>query len=79
MVLEKGEHDLSHILKSKSITKEQVKDFWRQIINAVNEIHKVGIVHTDLKPANFLLVGEMLKLIDFGIANCIQVGREFLF
>ena len=75
MVLEKGEHDLSQILKSKTITKEEVKDYWRQIINAVNEIHKVGIVHTDLKPANFLLVGKMLKLIDFGIANCIQDNK----
>lgn len=31
-----------------------------------------GIVHSDLKPANFVIVNASLKLIDFGIANSIQ-------
>ena len=33
-------------------------------------IHE-NIVHSDLKPANFVLVSGQLKLIDFGIANAI--------
>ncbi len=34
-------------------------------------IHEEKIVHSDLKPANFVLVKGQLKLIDFGIANAI--------
>ncbi|KAF8404157.1 hypothetical protein HHK36_009037 [Tetracentron sinense] len=43
-----------------------------QILQAVKTIHEERIVHSDLKPANFLLVKGSLKLIDFGIAKAIM-------
>jgi len=42
------------------------------MLHAVQVIHRVGIIHSDLKPANFLLVAGRLKLIDFGIASAVQ-------
>ena len=38
----------------------------------MDTIHEARIVHSDLKPANFLMVEGQLKLIDFGIAKAIQ-------
>ena len=42
------------------------------MLEAVNTIHEERIVHSDLKPANFMLVKGSLKLIDFGIAKAIM-------
>lgn len=42
-----------------------------KILEAVQVIHDEKIVHSDLKPANFVLVKGQLKLIDFGIAKAI--------
>ncbi|CAN4081354.1 unnamed protein product [Withania somnifera] len=81
MVLEYGEIDLAHMLSLKwreldgsdSIIDENwLRFYWQQILLAVNTIHEERIVHSDLKPANFLLVRGSLKLIDFGIAKAIM-------
>jgi len=45
-------------------------DFF-QMLQAVHVIHEEKIVHSDLKPANFVMVKGSLKLIDFGIAKAI--------
>jgi serine/threonine-protein kinase TTK/MPS1 len=38
-------------------------------VQAVREVQTHRIVHADLKLNNFLLVGNAVKLIDFGIAK----------
>ncbi|EOA33656.1 hypothetical protein CARUB_v10019825mg [Capsella rubella] len=81
MVLEYGEIDLAHMLSQKwreiegsdrTIDENWLRFYWQQILQAVNTIHEERIVHSDLKPANFLLVRGSLKLIDFGIAKAIN-------
>lgn len=38
-------------------------------------IYVEGIIHSDLKPSNFLVVGCQVKLIDFNISNSIASER----
>lgn len=61
--------------KKEKIPREMVKFYWGEMLRAVQVLHKEGIVHSDLKPANFLIIGGNLKLIDFGIAGVIQNDR----
>lgn len=43
-----------------------------QMLECVQVCHDRGIIHTDLKPANFVLVRGALKIIDFGISHAIE-------
>ncbi|KAH8694112.1 putative checkpoint protein kinase [Talaromyces proteolyticus] len=78
VLMEIGESDLEKILTYRLNAEDAVFDpsftryYWKEMLECVQAVHKFNIVHSDLKPANFLLVQGRLKLIDFGIANAIQ-------
>src|SRR5579859_5900918 len=70
--MECGEIDFAHILAKHQgvpLGLNFIRVYWQQMLQAVQAIHEEKIVHSDLKPANFLLVQGQLKLIDFGIAK----------
>ncbi|KAI8607991.1 kinase-like domain-containing protein [Chytriomyces sp. MP71] len=74
LLLEYGEIDLAHLLmRDKSFIGNLnfIRMQWTHMLQAVHQIHNEKIVHSDLKPANFLIVEGKLKLIDFGIAKSI--------
>ncbi|TIC21363.1 kinase-like protein [Wallemia mellicola] len=74
MRMECGEIDFARLLyeqQGKRLNMNFVGMYWEQMLRAVHAIHEEAIVHSDLKPANFVLVKGSLKLIDFGIAKAI--------
>ncbi|OGE54401.1 hypothetical protein PENARI_c006G01473 [Penicillium arizonense] len=78
VLMEIGESDLEKILTYRLNAEDAVFDinftrfYWKEMLECVQAVHEFNIVHSDLKPANFLMVQGRLKLIDFGIANAIQ-------
>lgn len=76
VVLEKGTTDLSKIIKQLStrhLPLHKLIYYWMEMLYAVQQIHRHGIVHCDLKPSNFVMDEEgTIKLIDFGISCSIQ-------
>lgn len=78
VLMEMGESDLNRVLTLRLNAEDAAFDitftryFWKEMLECVRAVHAYDIVHSDLKPANFLLTQGRLKLIDFGISNTIQ-------
>ncbi len=68
MDLVEGE-TLGQRLNRGPLTREETLKLGRDILDALEAVHRLGIVHRDVKPANIFLVGGRALLADFGIAR----------
>ncbi|KAJ9086400.1 Serine/threonine kinase MPS1 [Entomophthora muscae] len=77
LAMELGDINFEGLIRSQEqtyIDMDFIRLYWRHMLRAVQAIHAHHIVHTDLKPENFVLAKGILKLIDFGIARAIPKG-----
>ncbi len=65
-------HPSSRIHTAAGLEVNFVRLVWQQMLEAVDAMHEQRVVHSDLKPANFVFCRGTLKLIDFGIAKIIS-------
>ena len=68
---------MSYLMKEDTINEKKAQFYIAEIILCINEIHKMGCIHRDLKPDNILIdkTGH-LKLSDFGLS---VISNEKLF
>jgi len=80
---------LSELVKVRPLSLERFVDFTRQICLGLQCAHQgilyegeiCPIVHRDIKPSNILIVrdstlGELVKILDFGIARLVQTNHS---
>lgn len=48
--------------EKKELSEESKEIYAIQMLDAVNFIHKKGIIHRDIKPSNFLINNSIIKL-----------------
>ncbi|XP_051550763.1 testis-specific serine/threonine-protein kinase 6-like [Myxocyprinus asiaticus] len=71
IVMEAAEKDLlKKIHEVNRISKDQSKTWFSQMVSAVDYLHKLDIVHRDLKCENILLTAkDQVKVTDFGFGR----------
>nr|XP_033791607.1 hormonally up-regulated neu tumor-associated kinase-like isoform X2 [Geotrypetes seraphini] len=64
---------MDRICDKKKLEETEVRRYTRQIMSAVEHLHRHGIVHRDLKIENFLLdENNNIKIVDFGLSNTLK-------
>ncbi len=58
----------------RPIAADEANAIVAQLLRGLDAVHRVGIVHRDVKPENVMLVDGRVKLVDFGIARRVDGG-----
>ncbi|KAI8925326.1 kinase-like domain-containing protein [Entophlyctis helioformis] len=71
-VFEFADGNLYQLMKDQDgrlFPEADVKKYIFQVLQGLAYMHKHGFFHRDMKPENLLLVGEVVKIADFGLAR----------
>lgn len=64
--------DLFHFISKKPCSEKLARTFLRQMVSALDYLHASGIAHLDIKPENFLISPQGVKLIDFDFSHKLE-------
>ncbi|XP_078398989.1 hormonally up-regulated neu tumor-associated kinase [Cetorhinus maximus] len=79
MELCQGGDLMDRISEKKKLEEKEVRKYTRQILSAVEHLHRHAIVHRDLKIENFLLdENNNIKIVDFGLSNTLKNDSQEL-
>ncbi|CAD6956043.1 unnamed protein product, partial [Tilletia caries] len=69
--------DLIDDQEGRELRPRKARQLAKQLISAVGHIHRHGLVHLDLKPANIMITREScLKVLDFGLARTVGADQD---
>jgi serine/threonine protein kinase len=64
---------LSHHIKQKNLGFDRKISIIKQTADALDHVHRLGIIHRDIKPENILVTDDgIVKITDFGIGKIID-------
>lgn len=66
-VMEYADSDLRKYLEGTELSAQMKIQLCNDILRAVQDLHSIDIYHRDIKPDNFLMVGQIWKICDLGL------------
>lgn len=62
----------------KTLSYDEKKKYFKQIVEGLNKIHIENIIHRDLKPSNILIKNGTVKIGDFGLSRDLNEPKNLL-
>lgn len=62
VVMEYADQTLAQLLLHRALTADETREMLLPMLDALTFLHSQNLVHTQLKPANIMVVGDQLKL-----------------
>ncbi|CEG38642.1 camk protein kinase [Plasmopara halstedii] len=75
--LAQGGELFDHLVATGAYSEQQASNTIRQLCDALQYLHRKGIVHGDIKPENVLLHNGRMCLVDFGVS--FRMGERFFY
>ena len=79
--MERGEIDIFSFVDSFNtenlLTPAKIRFLWEGMLEALKCVHDLNVIHSDIKPANFLLVNGIIKISDFGFATRLGPNQTY--
>ncbi|CAF0977957.1 unnamed protein product [Adineta steineri] len=73
MDLVQGNEFVKYLTKKKQLDELETRKYIRQIVSAVDHMHRARVIHRDIKLQNFMLdQNNDIIIIDFGLSNCLD-------
>lgn len=65
--------DLKTYIKEKgTLTPEHTIQLLMPVMNSLKKVHAQGLIHRDISPDNIMVIGDKVKLLDFGAARTVS-------
>jgi TonB family protein len=76
VVSEFAEENLAQIIPQRALASGEVQDMLPPVLDVLSYIHRQGLVHGHLKPANIMAVHDQLKISSDGIRTAGESGKK---
>jgi serine/threonine protein kinase len=67
-----------YVEQNAPLKRNKVEEVFKEMLTALSFVHKMGFVHRDVKPSNFMITLDgRLLLLDFGIAKDVDGNSDY--
>lgn len=78
VILERAQCTLASVIEGGALALPRIRHYLGQALAALAHVHAQGILHGDVKPDNFLVFCDGVKLADFGLAKPARREHRFV-